>query len=287
MLDMGFLPEIRKIIGQLPRRPRQTFFFSATMPQAIVKLAAEMLENPARIDVERKQAPASGVLQAFYPVVQTGKVPLLLELLKRGEVGNAIVFTRTKHRANRVAQKLEREGVAVDRIHGNRSQSQRTKALEGFKAGRFRVLVATDILARGIDIEALDHVINFDVPASPEDYIHRVGRTGRADLTGDAYTFITPEDRGLVQAIERKVGRSIERRTLQGFDANGRSDEPLEVPLQERLTKMRAERAEGRRRAQAKAERKAGNGGNGGNGGGRSGGAQSRGGQRRRSGGGR
>jgi ATP-dependent RNA helicase RhlE len=134
MLDMGFLPEIRKIIAHLPRRPRQTFFFSATMPSAIVKLAGEMLNDPARVDVERKQKPAEGVLQALYPVPQSGKVPLLLELLKRNEVGNAIVFTRTKHRANRVVQKLERQGVAVARIHGNRSQTQRTQALEGFKA---------------------------------------------------------------------------------------------------------------------------------------------------------
>ena len=243
MLDMGFLPEIRKIIAHLPKRARQTFFFSATMPGPIVALAGEMLSDAVRIEVERKQAPAVGVLQAFYPVEQTAKVPLLMELLKRGEVGNAIVFTRTKHRANRVAQKLERQGVRVARIHGNRSQKQRTEALAGFKAGRYQVLVATDILARGIDVEALEHVVNFDVPATPEDYIHRVGRTGRAEATGDAYTFVTPEDRALVQAIERKVGRTIERRTLRDFDYASRTAEPLEVPLEERLAKMRAERA--------------------------------------------
>jgi ATP-dependent RNA helicase RhlE len=256
MLDMGFLPEIRKIIAHLPRRPRQTFFFSATMPQAIVKLAGEMLSDPARVDVERKQKPAEGVLQAIYPVPQTGKVPLLLELLERGEVGNAIVFTRTKHRANRVAQKLERQGVSVAKIHGNRSQKQRTEALAGFKAGRYRVIVATDILARGIDVEALEHVVNFDVPVTPEDYIHRVGRTGRAQATGDAYTFAAPEERELVQAIERKVGKPIERRKLDDFDYNARGDEPLEVPLQERLAKMRAERSEARRRSAEKAERR-------------------------------
>jgi ATP-dependent RNA helicase RhlE len=256
MLDMGFLPEIRKIIAHLPRRPRQTFFFSATLPPAIVKLAGEMLDNPARVDVERKQKPAEGVLQAIYPVPQTGKVPLLLELLKRGEVGNAIVFTRTKHRANRVAQRLERQGVSVAKIHGNRSQKQRTEALAGFKAGRYQVIVATDILARGIDVEALEHVVNFDVPVTPEDYIHRVGRTGRAEATGDAYTFAAPEERGLVQAIERTVGKPIERRTLDGFDYSTRGDEPLEVPLQERLAKMRAERADARRRSAEKAERR-------------------------------
>ena len=198
--------------------------------------------------------------QALYPVAQTAKVPLLLELLRRGEVGNAIVFTRTKHRANRVAQKLDRQGVAVERIHGNRSQKQRTSALEGFRKGRFQVLVATDILARGIDVEALEHVVNFDVPVTPDDYIHRVGRTGRAEATGDAYTFVTPEDHDLVRAIERKVGRPIERRTLPDFDYGTTPDEPLEIPLEQRLAKMRAERAESRRRAAAKPDGPTGNG---------------------------
>jgi ATP-dependent RNA helicase RhlE len=257
MLDMGFLPEIRKIIAHLPDRPRQTFFFSATLPGAIVKLAGEMLVDPVRVDVERRQAPAAGVLQALYPVSQTGKLPLLFELLRRGDVGNAIVFTRTKHRANRVAQKLERQGVSVARIHGNRSQKQRTEALAGFKAGRYQVLVATDILARGIDVEALEHVVNFDVPVTPDDYIHRVGRTGRAEATGDAYTLFAPEENGLIQAIERKVGQPIERRRLDGFDYAASADEPLEIPLQERIAKMRAERAEARRRSAEKAERRA------------------------------
>ncbi|MGK7313237.1 MAG: DEAD/DEAH box helicase [Candidatus Longimicrobiales bacterium M2_2A_002] len=212
MLDMGFLPDIRRILGHLPRRPRQTFFFSATLPRDIVALAAEMLDDPARIQVERTQAPAAGVLQAIYEVDQKEKTALLVKLLHAGDVGNAIVFTRTKHRANRLAQKLDRAGLAVARIHGNRSQNQRTRALDGFKAGRYRVIVATDVLARGIDVEALDHVINFDVPATVDDYIHRVGRTGRAERTGDAYTFVTPEDRKIIAAIERKVGRAIERR---------------------------------------------------------------------------
>jgi ATP-dependent RNA helicase RhlE len=275
MLDMGFLPDIRRIIGHLPVRPRQTFFFSATMPQAIVKLAGEMLDKPARIDVERKQEPVAAVAQALYAVGQQAKITLLLELLRRGEVRNAIVFTRTKHRANRVAQKLERQGVEVARIHGNRSQKQRTEALAGFKAGRYQILVATDILARGIDVEALEHVVNFDVPVTPEDYIHRVGRTGRADRTGDAVTFAAPDEKALVDAIERKVGSRIERRTLADFDYSADSTEPLEVPLQERLAKMRAERSEARRRTAAKAttgNAGHGNGGNGGNGNGSHGG---------------
>ncbi|MFP4624809.1 MAG: DEAD/DEAH box helicase [Gemmatimonadota bacterium] len=215
MLDMGFLPAIRRIIGHLPPGPRQTFFFSATLPRAVVKLAGEMLmSEPARIDVERKQAPATSVAQAIFEVDQKAKAELLMALLDRDQIGNAIVFTRTKHRANRLAQKLERRGVSVARIHGNRSQNQRTRALEGFRAGRYRVIVATDILARGIDIEALDHVVNFDMPATADDYIHRVGRTGRADASGDAFTFVTPDDLELVRVIERTVGRSIERRRL-------------------------------------------------------------------------
>lgn len=248
MLDMGFLPEIRRIISQLPKRPRQTFFFSATMPNAIVKLADEMLDRPAKISVERRQAPAEGVEQALYPVAQQAKVSLLVEMLRRDLIGDAIIFCRTKHRANRVFQKLERQGVPAARIHGNRSQSQRTKALAGFKDGRYRVIVATDILARGIDVEDLDHVVNFDVPATPEDYIHRVGRTGRAEATGDAFTFVAPEENDLVRAIERKLGAGIERRTLDGFDYEPGSTEPLEVPLEQRLKKMRAERGQSGRR---------------------------------------
>ena len=214
MLDMGFLPAIRRIIGHLPPGPRQTFFFSATLPKAVMKLAAEMLDDPARIAVERKQAPAAGVAQAIFEVEQKAKTDLLMSLLDRNEIGNAIIFTRTKHRANRLWQKLDRRGVAVTRIHGNRSQNQRTKALDGFRAGRYRVIVATDVLARGIDIEALDHVVNFDMPATAEDYIHRVGRTGRAEASGDAYTFVTPADAKLLRDIERTVGRPIERRAV-------------------------------------------------------------------------
>lgn len=286
MLDMGFLPEIRKIMAYLPKRPRQTFFFSATMPHAIVKLAGEMLRDPARVDVERRQAPAATVAQALYPVPQRAKVALLLELLRRRTVGNAIVFTRTKHRANRVAQKLERGGVSVARIHGNRSQKQRTEALAGFKAGRYQVLVATDILARGIDVEALEHVVNFDVPVTPDDYIHRVGRTGRAEATGDAYTFAAPEEQELIQAIERKVGKPIERRRLDDFNYSNGTEEPLELPLQERLARVRAERAEARRRSEARAERQANGAGPGANGsrgrGGSRGGKARGGGPRRR-----
>ncbi|HEX6589137.1 MAG TPA: DEAD/DEAH box helicase, partial [Longimicrobiales bacterium] len=261
MLDMGFLPDIRKVLAHLPKTKRQTFFFSATMPPAIAKLANELLRDPSQIAVERKQAPAAGVLQALYPVAQTVKIKLLTELLKRGEINEAIVFCRTKHRANRVAERLEKAGFEVARIHGNRSQKQRTEALADFKSGRIKLLVATDILARGIDVEALEHVVNFDVPATPEDYIHRVGRTGRADLKGDAYTFAAPEETALVRDIEKKLGKPIPRKTLADFDYTAASDEPLEIPLHERIAKIRAERQAARQRSAEKEARR--NGGNG------------------------
>ena len=155
-----------------------------------------------------------------------GKLNLLIELLQRGEIGNAIVFCRTKHRADRVAKKLVAEGFAAGRIHGNRSQGQRTEALSAFKDGRTRVLVATDIVARGIDVEALDHVVNFDVPHTADDYIHRVGRTARAELTGDAYTLVAPEEESIVWTIERVLGRSIERRAVEGFDYGSPAEAP-------------------------------------------------------------
>src|SRR6266700_5688370 len=164
MLDMGFLPDIRRVLRHLPPR-RQTLFFSATMPPPIVGLAREMLREPITVNLERKAAPAVGITHAVYPVAQELKTPLLLALLERHDVPQALVFTRTKHRANRLAQFLDRHRVPCERIHGNRSQAQRTQALAGFKAGRFRVLVATDIAARGIDVTALGHVVNFDVPA--------------------------------------------------------------------------------------------------------------------------
>jgi ATP-dependent RNA helicase RhlE len=253
MLDMGFLPDIRRVLRALPQRPRQTLFFSATMPQPIIELSRELLVQPARINVERKQAPAHGITQAFYPVPAHLKVALLVELLRRNEIGNAIVFCRTKHRANRLAEKLEKQDIAVAKIHGNRSQAQRTQALAGFKDGTYRVLVATDIVARGIDVEELEHVVNFDVPAVPDDYIHRVGRTARADATGDAYTFVAPEDEADVRAIERAVGRTIERRTVHGFDYRAAPpEERLEIPIGERIAQIRARKAEERQRSNAK-----------------------------------
>jgi|CXWL01.1.fsa_nt_gi ATP-dependent RNA helicase RhlE len=255
MLDMGFLPDVRRVLAHLPKRKRQTLFFSATMPAPIVQLSKELLVDPAHVAVERKAAPATGVTQTIFPVRENLKPALLVELLRRNEIPNALVFTRTKHRANRLADYLASQNVSSDRIHGNRSQAQRTQALAMFKDGRIKVLVATDIAARGIDVEGLSHVVNVDVPAVPEDYIHRVGRTARAGAIGDAFTFVSDGELGELQAIERAIGKKLPRRTIEGFDYQ-QSGAALEIPLKERLAKIRAERAEARARAAAKAERR-------------------------------
>jgi ATP-dependent RNA helicase RhlE len=251
MLDMGFLPDVRRILRHIPK-PKQTLFFSATMPPAIEALTREILRTPATVALQRRAAPAEGVTQALYPVPSALKGQLLVSLLKSGQMNEALVFTRTKHRADRLAKLLNREGVTTERIHGNRSQAQRTKALEGFKAGRFQVLVATDIAARGIDIEALGHVVNFDVPAVPEDYIHRVGRTARAEATGEAFTLVTPEDEDDVRRIERALGSKLTRVRLAGFAYDAKGSVPLEIPLGERLATMRKRKGPGRARSSGK-----------------------------------
>lgn len=229
MLDMGFLPDIRRVLKHIPRA-QQTLFFSATMPPPIVKLSRELLTNPVQIDIERPSAPATGVSQSIYPVRQDLKTSLLIELLRQEGIDNALVFTRTKRRADRLAKTLVRKGVPADRIHGDRSQGQRTRALAAFKNGETQILVATDIAARGIDVEALSHVINFDVPHLPEDYIHRVGRTARAKATGEAFTFVAPQEMGDLRAIERAVGKRIERRVLEGFGDQATLAEAVDPP---------------------------------------------------------
>ena len=217
MLDMGFLPDIRRILRHIPSR-RQTLFFSATIPGPIAALSREMLKDPATINVERRSAPATGITHAVYPVPQHLKPVLLAALLHKGEMHDALVFTRTKHRADRLAKFLAAQSLKVERIHGNRSQPQRTEALAGFKSGKYRVLVATDIAARGIDVTALGHVVNFDVPLVPEDYIHRVGRTARAEATGSAFTLVSPEEEGSLRGIEKAIGRRLPRVTVPDFD---------------------------------------------------------------------
>ena len=210
MLDMGFLPDVRRILRKLPAK-RQTLMFSATIPNPIATLAKEILHDPVRIDLTTKGAPASGITQTIYSIDQQGKPDLLLALLEGSNIYSAIAFTRTKARANRLAAKLERHNVAVERIHGDRSQAQRTRALADFKRGKYRVLVATDIAARGIDIAALGHVVNYDVPLVPEDYVHRVGRTARAEATGDAITFVAPDEEKYFAQIEKALGRRLDR----------------------------------------------------------------------------
>ena len=256
MLDMGFLPDIRRILRALPATRRQTLLFSATLPSAITALARELLDDPAMINVERPSAPAVGISHAAYPVAPELKLPLLLEFLRQPGVRNALVFTRTKHRANRLADGLGRRGVTVERIHGNRTQAQRTRALDQFKAGKVRILVATDIAARGIDVTGLSHVVNFDVPKVPDDYIHRSGRTARMEALGDAVTFVSPEEEGDFRAIERAMGRRIERITLPGFDYTARATERLEVPLAQRIAEIRTRKADERARARVNAARR-------------------------------
>jgi len=217
MLDMGFLPDIRRVLRHLPPR-RQTLLFSATIPPPIAELSREMLHHPAMINLERRAAPAVGITQAVYPVPHHLKTTLLTTLLNRGEIRDALVFTRTKHRADRLARQIANAGIRTERIHGNRSQAQRTEALAGFKSGKYRVLVATDIAARGLDITALGHVVNFDVPAAPDDYIHRVGRTARAEATGAAFTLMSPDEEGSLRGIERAIDKRLPRVTLPDFD---------------------------------------------------------------------
>jgi ATP-dependent RNA helicase RhlE len=274
MLDMGFLPDIRRVLKYVPTK-RQTLFFSATMPAPIVALTREMLRDPATINLQRTSAPAVGITQAVYPVAQELKSALLLTLLERKLIDEALVFTRTKHRANRLWEFLTKRGIPAARIHGNRSQPQRTEALAGFKSGAYRVLVATDIASRGIDVEALGHVVNFDVPLVAEDYIHRVGRTARAELTGEAFTFVAPDEEGDLRTIERAVGKALPRVTLPDFDYAARPTTRFEVPVAERLAKLRAQRSDERARARAKEARRQQSGGGGQSNGGRSGGGPS------------
>jgi ATP-dependent RNA helicase RhlE len=256
MLDMGFLPDIQRVLKHLPAK-RQTLFFSATMPPPIASLARQILKDPVTVNMERPAAPAAGITQAVYPVPGNLKTHLLAELLSRGDLENVLVFTRTKHRANRLFEALARRGFRAERLHGNRSQAQRTQALAGFKEGRYRVLVATDIAARGIDVEALPHVVNFDVPHVPEDYIHRVGRTARAERTGDAFTFVSPEEEGDLRDIEKALGRRLPRVTVAGFDYKAAAAEKLEIPIAERIAAIRARKSAERERAKEKAERRA------------------------------
>ncbi len=216
MFDMGFLPDIRRVIKHLPVQ-RQTLLFSATMPSEIRTLAGEILRDPVTVQVG-STAPADTVTHALYPVAQHLKTALLLEVLESTTTGSVLVFTRTKHRAKSLGKKLAAAGYRSASLQGNLSQNRRQAALDGFRDGTFQILVATDIAARGIDVNRVSHVINFDVPSTPEAYIHRIGRTGRATRSGEAFTLVTAEDREMVRAIHRVIGCEIEQRTVSSFD---------------------------------------------------------------------
>jgi ATP-dependent RNA helicase RhlE len=217
MFDMGFFPDIRRILAHVPQENRQTLLFSATMSKEIRCLANDVLHNPSTVKIGAT-APAETVSHALFPVPPHLKTALLIELLNHTRIGSVLVFTRTKFRAKSLGEKLARAGYRSTSLQGNLSQGRRQAALNGFRSGKFQILVATDIAARGIDVSKVSHVINYDIPATPEAYIHRIGRTGRANCSGDAFTLITNEDVQLVKAINRAVGRCVEQRTLTDFN---------------------------------------------------------------------
>jgi len=217
MLDMGFLPDVRSIVEKCPRQ-RHTSLFSATVPPQIDSLIKWAMKTPQTIEIGTRRSPAETIKHVIYPVAESQKTDLLLELLKRVNYDSVIVFCRTKHRADRIANLLRKNSHAVAVLHSNRTQREREQALRGFRDGRYEVLVATDIAARGLDILNVSHVINFDVPHHPEDYVHRIGRTGRAEASGDAFTLMVVEDAKHVQAIERFIGKKVERTKLEDFN---------------------------------------------------------------------
>jgi len=217
MLDMGFLPSIRDIVRQLPQK-RQTLLFSATLSREIEALTHEFQRSPKLVQIGRRSNPAETVTQLVYEVPKHLKPALLLHLLRDPQMDMVLVFSRMKHSADRIARHLEQKGIRTAALHSNRSQSQRLRALKDFKSGAVRVLVATDIAARGIDVDGISHVVNYDFPMHSEDYVHRIGRTGRAHAVGDAISFVTPEDHGELRALERFIGRGIVRKRAEGFD---------------------------------------------------------------------
>jgi ATP-dependent RNA helicase RhlE len=225
MFDMGFIPDIRKILKHLPMK-RQTLLFAATMPREVRGLAKDILKDPAFVQVGIT-APADTVSHALYPVAQHLKTALLLTLLGNTHTRSVLIFTRTKHRAEKLGKKLAAAGYRSASLQGNLSQARRQAALDGFRDGKYQILVATDIAARGIDVTRISHVINYDIPSTPEDYIHRIGRTGRATRSGEAFTLVTGEDKDMVRAINRIIGSEVEQRTLSTFDYGSPAPDPV------------------------------------------------------------
>ena len=226
MLDMGFIKDVKKIVSLCPKN-RQTLFFSATIPPEIQEIARFALKDPATVSIGRQRSVNESVTHAIYPVPHHLKFPLLLELLKKTDYKSVIVFSRTKHGADKIARKLKAEGHSVALLHGDRSQGQRKAALEGFKDGTLEVMVATDIAARGLDVAGVTHVINYDIPGTPDDYVHRIGRTGRAAAEGDAFTLVTPDQTGELRAIEKFIKATIPQLTMEGFDYKAKAPAPL------------------------------------------------------------
>jgi ATP-dependent RNA helicase RhlE len=217
MLDMGFAPQLNRIVNEIPPY-RQTLLFSATMPPEVEALARKYLRKPVVVQVGRRSEAVGTVTHAVYPVPRSRKNTLLVELLKESAMDSVLIFTRTKHGADRVVRHLEDHGIAATAMHADKSQGERTRALDDFKSGKIRVLVATDIAQRGLDVSGITHVINYDVPQQPEDYVHRIGRTGRAAATGDAYTFMSTDEIAMVRTIERTIGQRIPRISVPGYD---------------------------------------------------------------------
>ena len=216
MLDMGFLPDVRRIVSKVST-DRQTLLFSATLPPEIERLAAGVLREPEVVEIGARRSPAETVTHAVYPVAAEQKFDLLMALLERTNYDSALIFSRTKHGADKIATKLKQAKHSVAVLHSNRTQRERVEALEGFKSGKYEIMVATDIAARGIDVAGVSHVINYDVPEHPEDYVHRIGRTGRAQKVGDAFTLMNGEELPSLQSIERFIGQKIPRLKLEGF----------------------------------------------------------------------
>ena len=283
MLDMGFVPAIRQIVKLLPRK-RQTLFFSATLSREIEKLTGEFLHEPETVEIGRRSNPADTVTQSVYEIPQHLKPGLLLHLLQDQRMNMVLVFTRTKHGADRIARRLEQAGITTGAIHSNRSQNQRLRALNEFREGKIRVLVATDIAARGIDVDGISHVVNYDFPPHHEDYVHRIGRTGRAKAVGEAISFVSREDEDAVRALERFTRRGIPRHKAEGFDYTapapprergaGANRRPPRKPGE-----VRAPRSAGSHRGGGQS-RRPGRGGSGGSGGGAESGQQSAGGKK-------
>jgi ATP-dependent RNA helicase RhlE len=238
MLDMGFIHDIRKILALLPAQ-RQNLLFSATFPEEIRKLAATFMKDPVTVEVARRNTPVELIGQVQHPVASDRKRELLAHLVKTNDWKQVLVFTKTKHGANRLAQQLEKSGIEADAIHGNKAQNARVRTLKRFKDNELRVLVATDIAARGLDIEALPHVVNFDMPHVAEDYVHRIGRTGRAGVEGEAVSLVSPEDRPLMAAIERLINRKVELRVIAGFEPGTRGEPQEEQPRREQRQPQR------------------------------------------------